>query len=175
DSSVPTLEDTAYTLTRADFGFHDSNDNPADAFVAVIFGNASPLEQVATGGTLTFNGSTVVPGQEIPINAIDAGQVKFTPNSNVNGTAAGKVIFHVKDSGSTAGGGQNVDPVANTLSLNVTAVNDKPAGADHIVNSGLNNELLEDGAYTFKEADFGFSDLGDQKPPSTLPTDPNTL
>src|SRR5437763_268541 len=44
---------------------------------------------------------------------------------------------------------------ANTLTINVTSVNDAPAGTNGSVTT------LEDTAYTFKAADFGFTDPND--------------
>ena len=41
------------------------------------------------------------------------------------------------------------------MTINVTAVNDAPAGTDNTVTT------LEDTAYTFTAADFGFSDPND--------------
>ena len=46
-------------------------------------------------------------------------------------------------------------PVANTMTVNVTAVNDAPAGTNNTVTT------LEDTQYTFTAADFGFTDPND--------------
>ncbi len=54
-----------------------------------------------------------------------------------------------------ANGGVDLDPSANTITVNVTAVNDAPAGTDKTVTT------LEDTAYTFTAADFGFTDPND--------------
>src|SRR4030095_16159380 len=59
--------------------------------------------------------------------------------------------FQVQDDGGTANGGVDLDQSANTMTINVTAVNDPPAGADNVV--GTN----EDTAYTFTTGDFGFT------------------
>ncbi len=47
------------------------------------------------------------------------------------------------------------------MTIDVTSVNDAPAGADNTVTT------LEDTAYTFTAADFGFSDVSDS-PANTL-------
>src|SRR5205085_134628 len=49
----------------------------------------------------------------------------------------------------------------NAMTVNVTSVNDAPAGADNTVTT------LEDTAYTFADADFGFTDPNDS-PTNTL-------
>src|SRR5438874_2481925 len=51
--------------------------------------------------------------------------------------------------------------MANTITVNVTPVNDAPAGADNTVTTN------EDTTYTFAAADFGFSDTHDS-PANTL-------
>jgi hypothetical protein len=173
NNTASTLEDTAYTLTAADFGFTDPSDIPPDSFVAVTFGSVAPAIAVASGGTLTVGGTTVQPGQSISLNLIQAGLVRFTPTANTNGTAAGRVHFFVQDDGSTAGGGVNIDPTVNTLSIDVASVNDAPAGAS---NSRTMNEDLP-GGLTIAAADFGFTDPSDTSANafqavriSTLPT-----
>src|SRR5437763_13899481 len=50
----------------------------------------------------------------------------------------------------------------NTLKLNVTSVNDAPAGADKTV------AFAEDGSWTFADSDFGFSDVHDSPANSLL-------
>ncbi len=61
----------------------------------------------------------------------------------------------MQDDGGTANGGVDLDQSPNTITVNVTAVNDAPAGTDKTVTT------LEDTAYTFTAADFGFSDPND--------------
>src|SRR5258705_399729 len=49
----------------------------------------------------------------------------------------------------------DLDPTANTMTINVTSVNDAPSGANNTVTTNENT------AYTFTAADFGFSDPND--------------
>ena len=88
--------------------------------------------------------------------------MKFTPAANANGAAYASFTFQVQDDGGTANGGVDLDPTPNTMTVNVTAVNDAPAGTDKTVTT------LEDTAYTFAAADFGFTDPNDS-PANTLP------
>lgn len=55
----------------------------------------------------------------------------------------------------------DLDPSANTITVNVTSVNDALAGTDKTITA------LEDTAYTFTAADFGFTDANDS-PANTL-------
>ena len=61
----------------------------------------------------------------------------------------------MQDNGGTANGGVDLDPTPNTITVNVTSVNDAPAGTDNTVTT------LEDTAYVFTAADFGFTDPND--------------
>ena len=60
----------------------------------------------------------------------------------------------MQDNGGTANGGVDTDTNPKTMTLNVTSVNDAPVGTNNTVTT------LEDKPYTFKTADFGFSDPG---------------
>ncbi|MBK9081556.1 MAG: DUF4347 domain-containing protein [Rhizobiales bacterium] len=118
DKTITTNEDTAYTFTSADFGFTDPNDAPANAFQSVT------ITTLPTGGTLRLGGVAVTVGQVIPVGSI--GTLTWTPAANANGTGIASFTFQVTDDGGTANGGQNTDQSANTITFNVTAVNDAP-------------------------------------------------
>src|SRR5207249_3494615 len=77
--------------------------------------------------------------------------------------------FQVEDNGGTANGGVDTDQSANTLTIDVTSVNDAPQGADNTVST------LEDTAYTFATADFGFSDTHDSPANSLAAVEITTL
>src|SRR6185369_13952725 len=66
------------------------------------------------------------------------------------------------DDGGTANGGIDLDPAARTLTFNVTASNDAPAGANNTVSTP------EDTAYVFSSTDFGFTDPNDSPPNAPL-------
>ena len=76
-------------------------------------------------GTLTNNGVAVAVGQFITLANITAGLLKFTPVLNANGLNYASFTFQVQDNGGTAGGGVDLDPSADTITVNVTAVNDR--------------------------------------------------
>src|SRR6185295_1608063 len=107
---------------------------------------------VSTAGALTNNGVAVSAGQTVAAADIAAGLLRFTPTANANGAGYASFSFQVQDNGGTANGGMDLDPTARTMTVNVTAVNDAPAGANNTVT------LQQDGAYVFSSADFGFSD-----------------
>ncbi len=155
DKTITTLEDTAYTFSAADFGFSDPNDSPANSLMAVM------ISTLPAAGTLSDNGVAVTVGQFISVADITAGKLKFTPVPNANGASYSSFMFQVQDDGGTANGGVDLDPTPNTITINVTSVNDAPSGTDKTITT------LEDTAYTFSTADFGFNDSNDS-PANTL-------
>ena len=94
-----------------------------------------------------------------------AGNLRFTPAANASGTGYASFTFQVQDDGGTADGGVDLDPTPNTLTIDVTEVNDPPAGTDRTVTT------LEDVPYVLTVADFGFSDPTDTPPDSLLAVD----
>src|SRR5262249_13743591 len=86
---------------------------------------------------------------------IASGLLTYTPPANANGTAYASFTFQVQDDGGTANGGVDLDPTPNTITINVTSVNDAPAGTDKTIT------ILEDAPYAVASADFGFTDRND--------------
>jgi Big-like domain-containing protein/Calx-beta domain-containing protein/cadherin-like protein len=117
DNTVSTAEDTTYTFTAADFGFTDPNDTPPNTLLAVKITTLPGL------GTLTNNNVAVNANDFIPVANINGGLLKFTPVANEFGTPYTSFTFQVQDNG----GGTDLDPTPNTMTINVTAVNDPPS------------------------------------------------
>jgi hypothetical protein len=155
DNTVTTNEDTAYTFTTGDFGFSDPNDTPANTLLAV------KIATLPAAGTLTNNNVAVTAGQSISVADITGGKLKFTPAADASGSPYASFTFQVQDDGTTNNGGVDLDQSPNTMTINVTAVNDAPAGADKTVT------INEDTSYTFATGDFGFTDPNDT-PANTL-------
>ncbi|MEO8004092.1 MAG: DUF4347 domain-containing protein [Betaproteobacteria bacterium] len=144
-ASVTTAEDSTYTFALADFGYSDTHDTPANNFLAVT------VTTLPGAGSLTLNGVPVGAGQSVAATDIAAGKLQFTPVADANGAGYASFTFQVQDDG----GGADTDPVARTMSINVTSVNDTPIGADNTIST------TEDTAYVFGASDFGFSDTRD--------------
>jgi Ca2+-binding RTX toxin-like protein len=155
-TTVTALEDTPYTFTTSDFGFTDPNDSPTDNFLAVA------ITTLPSAGSLTDNGAGVTAGQYISLADLAAGKFVFTPAANANGTDYATFTFQVQDDGGMLNGGVDLDPVAKTMTVNVTPVNDAPLGASTTVTT------LEDTPYTFAASDFGFTDPNDNPPDHLL-------
>ncbi|WP_306224535.1 Ig-like domain-containing protein [Bosea beijingensis] len=118
DKTITLAEDTGYSFTAADFGFSDPNDNPANTLQAVVITTLPP------NGSLTLSGTAVTAGQVIA--AANIANLRWTPAPDANGAALASFTFQVRDNGGTANGGQNTDPIPNTITFDVTPVNDAP-------------------------------------------------
>ena len=120
NNAVAATEDQAFTFTAAHFGFADPNDTPANQLLAV------KITTLETAGDLELNGVDVTVGQVISKADIDAGLLKFTGALNANGTPYASFTFQVQDDGGILNGGVDLDQSPNTMTVNVTAVNDAP-------------------------------------------------
>lgn len=147
DKTITTREDDFYTFSPSDFGFADPDDSPHNAFLAVS------ITTLPTTASLALAGSPVLPGQFILVSDIPS--LTYVPVSNGSGTSYDFFTFQIQDDGGTANGGIDLDQSPNTITIDVNAVNDVPVGTDNSVN------ILEDSAYTFSSADFGFTDPHD--------------
>ncbi len=141
DSAVTTKEDTDYEFSRNDFLFND-----VDAVGAEDLFDSIQVTQLVTNGKLTLNGSDVAVNDVILVGDLD--NLVFTPDSEANGTPYTGFQFKVSD-------GQDFSTDSYTMTINVSPVNDLPAGSDKTIT------IYEDNSYTFTVDDFGFSDTAD--------------
>lgn len=151
DKTVSMLEDGGYPLQVSDFGFSDSFDNPANSFVSVKIATLPDRGSLVMAGQI----APVSVGQFISVSELSAGRLAYRPSANESGSGYSKFSFQVRDGGGVANGGVDLDPSPNTITFNVSPVNDSPSGANKTIT------LFEDGAYSFKLSDFGFSDSND--------------
>src|SRR5436309_2984908 len=85
---------------------------------------AVKITTLPTHGTLTLDGGAVTTGQFVSAAAIAAGNLVFSPAANADVCAYAFFTFQVEDDGGTSNGGVDLDQSANTLTINVTSVND---------------------------------------------------
>jgi hypothetical protein len=121
DKAVTTGEDTDYVFTTADFGFTDPNDSPANSLLAVT------ITTLPDKGTLKLSNVAVTMGQSIAVADITGGNLTFTPAAGANGVPYTSFTFQVQDDGGTANSGVDLDATPNTITMNVSDVNDPPA------------------------------------------------
>ncbi|MBK7238557.1 MAG: tandem-95 repeat protein, partial [Sterolibacteriaceae bacterium] len=120
DNTIVIDEDTARTFIAADFGFSDPNDSPPNTL------NGVRISTLPGAGALMLSGAAVSAGQMITVANINAGLLVFTPAPNASGSGYASFTFQVRDNGGTANGGINLNPTPNTMTVNVSAVNDAP-------------------------------------------------
>jgi len=118
DTTVTFYEDSTRTLSAADFGLTDVEGN---ALLSVT------ITTLPGAGTLRLSGTAVTVGQSVTAANLAAGNLVFTPVANANGPGYASFTFQVRDDGGTANGGVNLDPSPNTLTFDVTPVNDAPS------------------------------------------------
>ncbi len=135
DRTVTIAEDGAHTFSVFSFGFSDVD--TGDTLQAVR------VDTIPATGTLQLSGVDVTAGQVIA--AANLGNLVYAPPADANGSALASFTFSVQD---TAGA---FDAAPNTITVDVTAANDAPSGADKTMTTA------EDTGHTFTTADFGFS------------------
>ncbi|MGL4637889.1 MAG: Ig-like domain-containing protein [Beijerinckiaceae bacterium] len=118
DKTITLNEDATYTFTAADFGFSDTSDTPANALTFVR------IDTLPANGSLMLSGMAVSAGQSIAV--ANLASLTWTPATNANGAGLAGFTFSVQDDGGTANGGQDTDGTPNSITFNVTAVNDVP-------------------------------------------------
>jgi len=145
--SITANEDVVKTLDVADFGFADVD--TGDTLQAVII--TSP----PSAGSLKNNNSGVLTDQVIPVDDISSGTLTFTPAANANGNSHADFDFMVSD-------GTDESAAAYTMTVNVTSVNDAPAGTNKLIT------INEDVPRALSSTDFGFTDPSDSPANSLL-------
>ncbi len=144
--TVSATEDTAYTFSASQFVITDIENHALNSII---------ISTLPSSGLLTLGGSAVVPGQFVPANSIS--NLVYTPDLHVNGIAADLFTFQVVDNGGVLNGGSDTDTAQNTVIIDVLSVNDAPVGSSDVV------AILEDSSHTFSVADFGFTDVDNNR------------
>ena len=141
NGEVVTNEDTEFTFAAADFDFSDTDSG--DALTSVKIASLP-----GTGkGALSLDGTAIAQAalpKTVSKADLDAGELKYTPPADANGTGFASFRFKVNDG--------DDDSVGNTMTIDVTAVNDAPAASNSEVTAS------EDTDYAFTVANFNFSD-----------------
>ena len=109
--TVTTDEDTAYPFTSADFAFTDTDSGDGLASVKVV--------TLPGSGSLALDGAAVTANDVVAV--ADIPKLKYTPPANAHGTGYASFTFKVSD-------GVSESASANTMTINVTAVDDPASG-----------------------------------------------
>ncbi len=125
DATYVINEDATYSFTAGSFGFNDVNN---DAFAGVVI-TTMPVPGTLISDADGVGGAeavAVTTGQFICAAEIALGHLYYTPVANGNGVPFSSFTFQVRDNGGTGNGGQDTDQSPNTITFDVTAVNDAP-------------------------------------------------
>jgi Ca2+-binding RTX toxin-like protein len=145
DNTITTNEDTSYTMKLADFGFVAGT--TGDTLSAVR------IDTLPGNGSLTLAGLSVQAGQVIAAADITDAKLRFAPATNANGVSYATVGFSVQDQK------DNFDASPNTLTVNVTEVNDAPT-----VGTPISDQTVTQGtafSYVVPRDSFADVDAGD--------------
>ncbi|QQG36425.1 MAG: cadherin domain-containing protein [Micavibrio aeruginosavorus] len=112
NATLTGAEDTDLVLAAGNFGFSDAN--ALDALSAVR------IDSLPAAGTLRLSGVAVTAGQVVSVSDINVGNLTFQPASGASGSPYANFTFSVRDLGGL------YDAAPNTITINVTAVNDTP-------------------------------------------------
>ncbi|EMI46059.1 LamG-like jellyroll fold domain-containing protein [Rhodopirellula sp. SWK7] len=136
DNTITINEDATHTFILADFGFSDIEN---DTFERVY------IDTLPGQGSLYYNGSTFAAGNFVSATDIISGLLTYEPTAEHNGAGYASFDFRVYDDGGTANSGSNIDPVANTITFDVTAVNDSSEflASDVITNGDFATDLSD--------------------------------
>ena len=132
NSTVTMNENTSYTFTAADFNFADTDTGDALSSVKIVTLPGSGKGTLSLDGTAIA--STALP-QTVTKADIDASKLKYSPPANANGSAYASFTFKVND-------GTDDSATANTMTIDVTAVNDPATGRPTITGTAQVRQTL---------------------------------
>ncbi len=129
DSMVTVAEDGTHTFAASDFGFTDPDDALPNAAFANDFAGITINMLPASGSLLLNTGSgpaAITTGTFVTATQIAAGDLTFAPVADENGTGYASFQFTVRDDGLDTDPNESDAAAANTLTVDVTPVNDAP-------------------------------------------------
>ncbi|HYI40640.1 MAG TPA: Ig-like domain-containing protein, partial [Allosphingosinicella sp.] len=118
NATITAVEDTFRLIEAADLGFSDSDGTLASVTISAVTGGGIYFDADGTAGA----GAPVlvVLPQTYTAQDLADGKVSFRAAPDVNGAGVGEITFSVTDDDG------NTDASPNTLTVDVTAVNDSP-------------------------------------------------
>ena len=135
DKTVTATEDTDYTFSSADFVFTDTDGDSLSSVKIVT---------LPASGTLKLITTPVTANQSVP--AANLGTLKYSPPANAHGTGFASFTFKVND-------GTDDSVAVNTLTIDVTAVNDPATGKPGIAGTARVGQTLTATTGTIADVD----------------------
>ena len=137
DKTITINENSTYNFSQADFAF---NDIETSSLVSI------KIVSLPSNGALRLSGTAVSSDQVIASSQIP--NLTYTPVGNENGTPYTSFLFSVSD-------GTDDSSPANTITFNVSPVNDPPTSSNNSITA------VEDIEYIFQLSEFPYSDPED--------------
>jgi outer membrane lipoprotein-sorting protein len=175
---VNTVPPAQTTNENTPLVFSGGSGNPISISDLAVGNNPIQVALSVSNGTLALNGTaglTITAGAngtasvtvQGTVTALDAALdgLQYSPVQYYSGSDT--LSLTTNDLGNTGVGG--IKTAGSTVSIAVTHVNQAPTGASHTVTT------LENTAYTFAVADFGFSDPHDSPPNNLAAVEITTL
>ncbi|MCY3689993.1 MAG: fibronectin type III domain-containing protein, partial [Gammaproteobacteria bacterium] len=138
NGAVTVDEDGTHTFAAAEFGFMDADTGDTLSSVKI-----TTLE---TAGDLEVDGTDATLDQVVTKADIDANKLTFAPAADANGAAYATFGFKVND-------GTDDSAAAYVMTVNVTAVNDAPAGLPTITGTASRGQTLTADTSGISDAD----------------------
>ena len=137
NDAVTTPEDTAYTFTTADFNYFEADSHiPYHDAEGDIFPHVKIVTlPAADKGDLKLNNVNVSVNAIVTETELGNGNLTYSPPANANGTPYASFTFKVND-------GINDSLLSYTMSVNVTAVNDRPTGRPTVIGAAQVGQTL---------------------------------
>jgi Ca2+-binding RTX toxin-like protein len=158
DNTVTVAEGASHVFSAADFGF---NDTDGDALASVVMTTAPGAGDIVrvVGGTVV---QTYASGESFSVADLAAGRIQYVADDpGASGDDFDTFTFQVQDDGGVADGGVDRDQSPNTMTVDVTPVNDAPALGGFAPSVSFDENTVNaapqllDADVTFADADFG--------------------
>ncbi|MGI9517877.1 MAG: tandem-95 repeat protein, partial [Pirellulaceae bacterium] len=126
DNTVSANEDTDHVFDPADFSWTDNEGHGLSAVVITSLPGTGTLYLDINGDGVADTGELISASDSVSMTDIAAGRLKFKPLANENGAGYTSFTFQIQDDGGTSNGGNDTDSSPNTMTIDVTPVNDAP-------------------------------------------------
>jgi VCBS repeat-containing protein len=122
------VEDIPHVFAAADFTYTDpENDGLFSVTITDLPGpGVGTIYYDADAGGGGFAPVAISPGQTFTLDDLNQGRLTYVPALNANGDNYASFTYQVRDDGGTDHGGADYDTSADTITIDLTAVNDAP-------------------------------------------------
>ncbi|MEZ6095179.1 MAG: cadherin-like domain-containing protein [Pirellulaceae bacterium] len=143
DGTITATEGVDYVFSSGDFGFSDVDGDNIQGVIFTSLPTHGILYVDANDDGIVDAGEVISASDLVSVPNIDTfSRLKYhADHIDASGTGYATFTFQVRDDGGTANGGVNVDPTPNTMTIDITNINDLPQiiGTTIITNGTFNS------------------------------------